>query len=89
MPRSVLGIMTKTVESTADISDGRVIEPNLRVGSDITQVMGRNQLLVLVSSWKIQTQEPGNTTDQQKRRKKQVMPSKHLTLPPFLKVELV
>ncbi len=35
-------------------------------------------------NYRIYTQEPGNTTDQQKRRKKQVMPSKHLTLPPFL-----
>ncbi len=80
--------MTKSIQSTAHIRDGRATGSGLRHPRvTAKQIMGRNQLPVLVCSWKIQTQEPGDSTDQQKQRKKQAMPSKHLTLPPFLKVE--
>src|SRR6266542_192980 len=89
MPRSVPGIMTKNVESTAHISDGRGVESSLRVGGDITQIMGRNKLLVLVSSWKIQTQEPGDSTDQQHQRQQSITPFKHLHLTTFPKSELI
>src|SRR6266496_2156675 len=89
MPRSAPGmrlIMTKSVQSTTHISDGRATGSGLRhLRATAKQIMGRNKLPVLVSSWKIQTQEPGDSTDQQQQRKQSITPFKHLHLTTFPK----